>query len=63
MDHSVLWTGDVATTQIQIPREVRILMVPGKSLLWRVAAWSAAGERMAVSDAGRFRVVRPAATP
>lgn len=56
VDRSLLWRGATAATRIALPALVRAKMVEKKTLLWQVAAFGAAGERLSDSAAGRFRL-------
>ncbi len=64
VDRSVLWTGETARPSVEIPAEVRSAAVPGKTLLWQVEAFNAAGKRIGVSGVEFFRIlVTPAREP
>jgi hypothetical protein len=57
VDETVLWTTQTNTTVVSLPANVRDKMLPGKPILWRVAAVDAEGTRIATSQIERFRVV------
>jgi hypothetical protein len=56
VDHSVVWRGKTFLSRIELPPDVSARFVPGKTLLWEVAAKNAAGEVVADSGIQQFRV-------
>lgn len=57
VDRTVLWHGTAASPRIDLPSAVVSQLVPGKTVLWEVAARNAAGAVVAESGTQRFRVV------
>ena len=58
VDRHEVWSTDTTTTSATLPPEVRAQIVPGKTLVWQVTAFSAAGTPIAESTPQRFRVAR-----
>jgi hypothetical protein len=58
VDRNPLWTGETADFRIDIPREVRAKMLPGKTVLWQVTALDSRGRVLATSQAERMVVSR-----
>jgi hypothetical protein len=58
VDHNELWKGSTTQTSISVPADVRVLMVPAKTLLWRVTAFNADGRKVGESEVIRFRVLQ-----
>jgi hypothetical protein len=56
VDRTILWEGASSTTRVSLPEPVVARFVPGKTILWEVTARNRAGEAVAVSGTGRFRV-------
>jgi hypothetical protein len=56
VDRTVLWQGASTTAQVSLPGPVVARFEPGKTILWEVTARNRAGEVVAVSGTGRFRV-------
>jgi hypothetical protein len=63
VDRNPLWTAETADLRIEVPREVRAKMLPGKTVLWQVTALDSRGRVLATSQAERMVVsqARPAA--
>jgi hypothetical protein len=59
VDRAVLWKSATGATSLETPAKLKAGMVPRKTLLWQVSAFGAAGERLASSDAIRFRILHP----
>ena len=58
VDRREIWSGDTMDTAVDLPLDVRARIVPGKTLVWEVIAYSASNAPMAESNAERFRLVR-----
>jgi hypothetical protein len=58
VDRREVWSADTSGTSIAIPAPVRGQVVPGKTLVWTITAYDAAGVPIAESDRQRFRVAR-----
>lgn len=58
VDRHQLWSTETATTEVDVPADVRGLMTPGKTLLWQVTAIDASNAPIAQSGIQRFRVMR-----
>lgn len=56
VDHAELWSAQTRDASIALPPAVRARIVPGKPLLWEVAAKDAAGRPLAWSGKQRFRI-------
>lgn len=59
IDRTPLWRADSSATRIELPRAVVDRIVPGKTLLWTVAALDRSGRPIADSGFQSFRVVVP----
>jgi hypothetical protein len=57
VDGTVLWTGTSKGADLTAPPVAQELMLPGKTLLWRVRAVDASGVVLGESGAMRFRVL------
>jgi hypothetical protein len=58
VDRHEVWSTDTTTTSVTLPPAVRAQIVPGKTLVWQVTAFSAASKPIAESNPQRFRVTR-----
>jgi hypothetical protein len=58
VDRHEVWSVDTTTTSATLPPAVRALIVPGKSFIWHVTAYSAARNPIAESAPERFRLAR-----
>ncbi len=58
VDGSVVWEQRTDSASISVPGSALKLMLPMKTLWWRVAAFGASGQKLAESESGRFRVSR-----
>jgi anti-sigma factor RsiW len=58
VDRHEVWSTDTTTTSVTVPPAVRAQIVPGKTLVWQVTAFSAASKPIAESNPQRFRVAR-----
>lgn len=56
VDRAEVWHADASSPDVSLPPAVRARMVPGKPLLWQVAAKDASGAVIATSQVQRFRV-------
>ena len=63
VDRQSLWRGSTREPRTQLPSSVQRLLVPGKTVLWRVTAYDAAGGVLGTSDLERFRVTPSSASP
>jgi hypothetical protein len=57
VDRTLIWSGSVSDPRIALPAVVTSRFVPGKTVLWEVAAQDASGRPLAVSGVESFRVV------
>jgi hypothetical protein len=57
IDRTLLWRATSPTTQIELPRRLVDQFAPGKTVMWTVSAFDAAGRRLADSGVQSFRVV------
>ena len=55
VDRTEVWSGRTSELALEIPRTVQELVVPGKTLLWQVAAYDKSGNLLARSDRLEFR--------
>lgn len=58
VDHAPLWSAETNYISLTIPNATRIKMLPGKPVLWQVAALDSQGRTLAVSQLQRFSVAR-----
>jgi hypothetical protein len=58
VDRQEIWSSDTVDSAIDLPPDVRARIVPGKTLVWQVTAYSASNAPIAESNPGRFRLVR-----
>jgi hypothetical protein len=58
VDRHEIWSSDTVDSAIDLPSDVRARIVPGKTLVWRVAAYGASNAPIAESNDERFRLVR-----
>src|SRR5262249_23029096 len=58
VDRVELWNSEATTSRIVLPDSVRTLIIPAKTLLIQVAAFDAAGSKIAESEIGRFRLLQ-----
>jgi hypothetical protein len=56
VDRTVLWRESTSSTRIALPGDIITRCVPGKTILWRVAARDGNGAVVAESGTQRFRV-------
>ena len=56
VDQTVLWRGSTTASELTLPQEIRQRLVPGKTMLWNVTGRDAAGQNIAVSETGKFRL-------
>lgn len=56
VDHAELWSAQTRDASIALPAALRARIVPGKPLLWEVAAKDASGKPLAWSGKQRFRI-------
>ena len=57
VDRTLIWSGSATDSRIALPSLVTVRLVPGKTVLWQVAAKDASGMPLAVSGVRSFRVV------
>ncbi len=57
VDRREIWSSDAADSAIELPPDVRVRIVPGKTLVWQVTAYGASNAPIAESNAERFRLV------
>jgi len=57
VDRTLIWSTESAKSGVDLPQEIRDLLLPGKTLVWSAQALNAAGEELASSGPQRFRVV------
>ena len=58
VDRHEIWSSDTTDTTVDLPRDVRARIVPGKTLVWQVSAFGESNVPIADSNTERFRVVR-----
>jgi hypothetical protein len=58
VDRHEVWSTDTTTTSATLPPAVLAQIVPGKTFVWRVTAYSAAHSPIAESAPERFRLAR-----
>ena len=56
VDGTELWKGESPTAELALPAGVQSQIVSKKTLVWRVTAFNAEGEKIAESQKGRFRL-------
>jgi putative zinc finger protein len=56
VDHHELWSAETTAAGLDIPSDVRTVIVPRKTLLWTVTAYDATGRVVAESAPQPFRV-------
>jgi hypothetical protein len=59
VDKAPLWRGASATAQVALPESLAAQLLPGRTVLWRVVAYDAAGRTLAESNPEPFRVAMP----
>jgi hypothetical protein len=57
VDRTELWSVDTDASAVDLPEAMRARIVPAKTLLWDVTAFTSSSAVIATSDAQRFRVV------
>ena len=61
VDRHEIWSGDSSSTSIRLPGAASDRFRPGKTLLWQVSGYDAAGKEIASSDFQSVRVqIQPA---
>lgn len=58
IDRHEIWSSDTTESAIDLPPDVRARIVPGKTLVWQVTAYSGSNAPIAESNAERFRLVQ-----
>lgn len=58
VDDTELWSEETLAPRIDLPPRVEKLIVPAKTLLIRIAAFDAAGSKVAESETVRFRLLQ-----
>jgi hypothetical protein len=58
VDRTELWKTDTTENRIDLPPQVRALIVPAKTLLCQVSAFDATGRSVAESNVVRFRLLQ-----
>ena len=61
VDRTVVWRATTTSPHVDLPAEIVARLVPGKTVLWTVAAENAAGDAVADSGVQPFRVTRDGA--
>jgi hypothetical protein len=57
VDGTVVWETSVGGTTVALPQPVQALIVPGKTLRWKVVARDSAGASIAETSTQEFRVI------
>ena len=57
VDRMQIWSSRTTKSGILIPEQLMKQVLPGKTLLWKVIAYDAAGRQLAESETRKFRVV------
>jgi hypothetical protein len=57
VDRQELWSASTSALEVDLPPSVRSSIAPGRTLLWDVTAYDAAGAPIAESEPQPFRVV------
>ena len=57
VDRQELWSTSTSALGVDLPAPVRASIAPGRTLLWDVTAYDAAGAAIAESGTQSFRVV------
>jgi hypothetical protein len=58
VDHNELWKGETTQTTLSLPANIRARMVPAKTLLFQVTAFTVDGRKVGESEVIRFRVLQ-----
>jgi hypothetical protein len=58
VDRSELWKTETTETRVEMPSGVQARIVPAKTVLCEVAAFDAAGRKVAESESVRFRLLQ-----
>jgi hypothetical protein len=58
VDRTELWKTETAQTRVELPSPVQARIVPAKTILCEVAAFDAAGRKVAESELVRFRLLQ-----
>lgn len=59
VDRTVLFRGNVSATSLPVSSEVKRVIQPGKTLLWKVSAEDVSGRKLTESGEQRFRLEGP----
>jgi hypothetical protein len=58
VDRTEMWKTETAQTRVELPSPVQARIVPAKTILCEVAAFDAAGRKVAESELVRFRLLQ-----
>jgi hypothetical protein len=58
VDKSEIWSTETKEVSVEIPSSVRVKMLPGKPILWRVAALDSGGRVLGTSQIQRITIPR-----
>jgi hypothetical protein len=58
VDRTELWRAETSLTSVEMPPPVQARIVPAKTIVCEVAAFDAAGRRVAESESVRFRLLQ-----
>ena len=56
VDRMQIWSSRTTKPGLMIPEQLKKQVLPGKTLLWKVIAYDAAGKQLAESETRKFRV-------
>ena len=56
VDRMQIWSSRTTKPGLVIPEQLKKQVLPGKTLLWKVIAYDAAGKQLAESETRKFRV-------
>ena len=57
VDRTMVWSTQSANSQLDIPAEIRVRMVPARSFLWEVSALNSSGEKIGSTDLQTFHIL------
>ena len=57
VDRMQIWSSRTTKSGMLIPESLKKQVLPGKTLLWKVIAYDAAGKQLAESETRKFRIV------
>lgn len=59
VDHNQIWQAESTNTRVELTSRVRRILAPGRSFLWQVDAFNAAGKKIGSSNLQKFHIMPP----